>query len=112
MAKAKSTSSANTQTHFHHLCSIEVRTGEQEYVIYELRAGSEPLAETDYRREVLEFCRGTSGAHYDIAERLAHIEDSGRFEEFAYDDRMYIDPWVQDVFEAEYTVLQKYLRCR
>jgi hypothetical protein len=42
----------------YHLCSIEVRTGEQEYVIYELRQN---LTQEDYTREVLDFCLATSG---------------------------------------------------
>jgi hypothetical protein len=86
----------------YHLCSIEVRTGEQEYVIYELRQN---LTQQDYTREVLAFCLETSGH----AERESTDDN---FCEWAYDDRLYKDPWVQDVTKEEYDVLSKYLRCR
>ncbi len=86
----------------YHLCSIKVRTGEQEYVIYELR---QDLTQEEYTREVLEFCLETSGA----TERESTDDD---FAEWAYDDRLYIDPWVQDITKEEHAVLRRYLHCR
>ncbi len=86
----------------YHLCSIKVRTGEQEYVIYELR---QDLTQEEYTREVLEFCLHTSGA----TERESTDDD---FAEWAYDDRLYIDPWVQDITKEEEHVLRRYLHCR
>ena len=110
MANAKKTSSAKTNQLFYHLCSIEVRSGEQEYVIYELKSTDTPFTEEDYYREVLEFC-GYVGD--DIEEKLKDIaEDDGRFAEWPYDDRLYTDPWVQDITKAEYEVLGRYLHCR
>jgi len=101
--------SAHTKTQFHHLCSIKVRSGEQEYVIYEVRAEPKPLSEKDYYREILEFC---GYLEHEIPQRLKDIEEEGEFEEWPYDDRLYVDPWVQEITEAEYDVLRRYLRCR
>ncbi len=109
MANAKNTSSAKTNGCFYHLCSIEVRSGEQEYIIYELKCCDTPLTEQDYYREVLEFCG--YGVN-DIDKKLQEIEEEGTFEEWPYDDRLYIDPWVQDITEAEHKVLSKFLHCR
>lgn len=94
---------------FYYLFSIKVRSGDQEYVIYELRASRKAISEQDYYREVLEFC-GYRGDEID--ERLQEIDEKGTFEEWPYDDRLYIDPWVQDVTEAEYNVLSNFLQCR
>ena len=110
MAKAKNTSSAKTNSYFHHLCSIKVRSGEQEYVIYELKSAETLLTEQDYYREVLEFCGYDSADEID--KKLQEIEEEGTFEEWPYDDRLYIDPWVQDITEAEEKVLRKFLHCR
>ena len=93
----------------YHLCSYKVQTGEQEYVLYELR---EDLTEEEYTRELLEFCLETQGEDAaKIAENMKRIEDEG-FSEWAYDDRIYSDPWVQDISKEEYKVLRKYLLCR
>ena len=78
-------------------------------MIYELKVTDTRLSEQDYYREVLEFCGYMGNA---VDERLEGIAASGRFEEWPYDDRLYIDPWVQDISEAEYDVLRKYLHCR
>ena len=83
----------------YHLCSIDVRSGEQEYVIYELRQN---LTQADYASEVLDFCLQTSGS----TERESSDDN---FCEWAYDDRLYKDPWVKDVTKEEYDVLSKYL---
>ena len=109
MTKAKNTSSAKTNQSFYHLCSIRVYSGEQEYVIYELKDTYTPFTEEDYYREVLEFCGFVGEA---IDEKLQAIDEEGRFEAWPYDDRMYVDPWVQDISKAEYDVLQRYLYCR
>jgi len=93
----------------YHLCSIKVCTGEQEYTIYELRSGDRPLTESAYRREVLEFCLATRGEQI-RNEDLERIEKD--FCEWAYDDRLYRDPCVQDVTKYEYEVLSRYLHCR
>lgn len=103
---APKTASAHTRTHYH-LCSIKVGSGEQEYVIYELRAEPKTFSEKDYYREILEFCRYSTA---EISRRLQEIKEDGRFEEWPYDDRLYIDPWVQEITEAEYDVLRRYLR--
>ena len=109
MANAKKTSSAKTNAYFHHLCSIKVRSGEQEYIIYELKCSESPLTEQNYYREVLEFC----GYGADVIDkRLQEIEEEGRFAEWPYDDRLYTDPWLQDITEAEHEVLRKFLHCR
>lgn len=93
----------------YHLCSYEVRTGEQEYTVYELRQN---LTEQEYTLELLEFCLDTQGRGLD--EVPACMEKIGKegFSEWAYDDRIYQDPWVQDVTEAEYRVLKNYLGSR
>ncbi len=86
----------------YHLCSIEVCSGEQEYVIYELRQN---LTQDDYTREVLAFCQESSGG-------MSGESTDRTFCEWAYDDRLYKDPWVQDVTKEEYHVLSRYLHCR
>lgn len=78
-------------------------------MIYELKITEKPFSETDYQREVLEFCG------YDterIEERMKEITKTGEFNEWPYDDRIYRDPWVQDISESEHDVLSKYLHCR
>ena len=110
MPNAKNTSSAKTKACFYHLCSIKVRSGEQEYIIYELKCCDTALTEQDYYREVLEFC-GYDGAD-EIDKKLQEIEEEGTFEEWPYDDRLYTDLWVQDITEAEHKVLRKFLDCR
>jgi len=93
----------------YHLCSYQVRTGEQEYTVYELRQN---LTEEEYTRELLEFCLQTQGRDLDeIPACMQQIKEKG-FSQWAYDDRIYKDPWVQDVTEEEYRVLEKYLGCR
>lgn len=84
----------------YHLCSIEVRSGEQEYIIYELRRN---LTQENYTREILKFCRETSGNT-----KWESTDDS--FCEWAYGDRLYKNPQVQDVTKEEHDVLSKYLR--
>lgn len=68
----------------YHLCSYKVRTGEQEYIVYELR---QDLTEDTYTREVLEFCLETRGEQLnkrELEERLEDVEKNG-FSEWAYD---------------------------
>jgi hypothetical protein len=84
----------------YHLCSIKVRSGEQEYVIYELRQN---LTQKNYTREILKFCLETSGN-----KKRESTDDN--FCEWAYDDRLYKNPWVRDVTKGEYEILSKYLR--
>ena len=71
-------------------------------MIYELRQN---ITQEAYTREVAEFCLKTSGA----SKRESDDDD---FCEWAYDDRLYTEPWVQDITKKEYDVLSKFLRCR
>ena len=100
---------ATTSPVTYHLCSYLVRTGEQEYTVYELRSCDVPLTDKAYRRELLEFCLATRGKS--LTEDDAEEIDE-EFSEWAYDDRLYVDPWVQNVTKEEYEVLSKYLNCR
>ncbi|MDP6466244.1 MAG: hypothetical protein QF918_00795 [Pirellulaceae bacterium] len=34
------------------------------------------------------------------------------FAEWAYDDRLHCDPWVQDITKEEHAVLRRYPHCR
>ena len=68
-----------------------------------------PFSEQDYYREVLEVCGYEAK---DIDEKLHDIEEEGTFEAWPYYDRIYCDPWVQDITEAEHKVLSRYLYCR
>ena len=91
----------------YHLCSYRVRTGEQEYTVYELRQN---LTEGEYTRELLVFCMETQGKSLsEVPEYMERIEEAG-FSEWAYDDRIYEDPCVRNVSEEEYSILGKYLR--
>ena len=91
----------------YHLCSYQVQTGEQRYTVYELRQN---LTQDEYTRELLAFCLQTQNRSLDeIPERLERISDEG-FSQWAYDDRIYESPRVQDVTEEEYRVLERYLR--
>jgi hypothetical protein len=93
----------------YHLCSYDVGTGDQRYTVYELRQN---LTQEEYTRELLEFCLQTQNQPVDdLAEHLEEIREEG-FSEWAYDDRLYMDPWVQNVTKQEYDVLSKYLNCR
>ena len=91
----------------YHLCSYQVRTGEQKYTVYELRQN---LTQEEYTRELLAFCLQTQNRSLEeIPKRLERIRDEG-FSEWAYDDRIYESPRVQDVTEQEYRVLERHLR--
>ena len=91
----------------YHLCSYQVQTGEQRYTVYELRQN---LTQEEYTQELLAFCLQTQNRSLEeIPERLERIRGEG-FSEWAYDDRIYESPRVQDVTEQEYRVLERYLR--
>jgi len=96
-------------SHHHYLCSIRVISGEQEYTIYELKTTEKPFTEQDYYREVLEFC---DFDEEEINAKLKKLAEGESFEEWPYDDRMYCDPWVQDITKMEEGVLRKYIYCR
>ena len=97
---------ATTPPATYHLCSYQVRTGEQEYSVYEFRQN---ITREEYTRELLEFCLQTqSRSLNEVPQCLELIKDRG-FSEWAYDDRIYESPWVQDVTEHEYRILQRYL---
>lgn len=90
-----------------HLCSYQVQTGDQRYTVYELRQN---LTQGEYTRELLAFCLQTQDRSLqEIPERLERIKAEG-FSEWAYDDRLYESPRVQDVTEQEYRVLERHLR--
>ena len=93
----------------YHLCSYQVRTDEQKYTVYEFRQN---ITREEYTRELLAFCLETQNQSLDpedIPECLERINREG-FSEWAYDDRIYESPWVQDVTKHEYGILERYLR--
>ena len=88
-------------------CSYQVQTGDQRYTVYELRTN---LTQQEYTLELLSFCLQTRNRSLDdLPDRLEDIAADG-FSEWAYDDRLYERPHVQDLAEHEYRVLERYLR--
>ena len=91
----------------YHLCSYQVQTGEQKYTVYELRQN---LTQEQYTQELLAFCLQTQDRSLDeLPDCLERIRTEG-FSEWAYDDRIYQSPRVQDVTKEEYRVLERHLR--
>ena len=84
----------------YHLCSYEVLTGEQSYTVYEFQQNT---TQEGYERELLAFCQESRG------EKVTNAEPSEPFEEWAYDDRIYRNPFVRNLTEEEYNVLRQYL---